>query len=283
LFVSGASSSAFRIPLNRHNMPAKRKSADAPVDVMWAEQTVGCIKEELERRGLSKAGKKADLVARLDADIAAAAAAIAKENASSIIWAEQTVSRIKEELERRGMPRSGKKADLVARLDADDHAAAIAASNLAPKEKKLKKSKNASPDPELEGQTAGELMEYKNQGRSGEIRARPFVAAPDDEYRKKFKKVKKERMFMLGRTKTVDNGGVVSEIFDIAGSTGNIYQTTIGRTPKCTCMDAVSVFSHFIPRAHANQTQRIRGQKCKHIYCETPPLRTAPESPIREC
>jgi SAP domain len=252
-------------------MPTKRKAVDTVQETAWAEQTVSSIKEELDRRGLSKAGKKADLVARLDADDAASAAATKKDKSVSVAWAEQTVALLKEELERRGLSKAGKKADLVARLEAADSEAITAeAPDPGPRAKKQKKGKDSGSDAELDGQTAAELVGCTDRSRSGEVRARPFVPSPNDEYRKKFKRVKSERMFMLDRTKTADKGGVISEIFDIAGSTGNIYQTTIGRSPRCTCMDAVSILSGLIYRPNADVSQRIRGQKCKHIYCETP-------------
>jgi hypothetical protein len=53
---------------------------------------------------------------------------------------------------------------------------------------------------------------------------------------------------MLHRQVEKDNKGNKNEIFDIAGSTGNIYQVTIGRSPSCTCPDS-----------------RFHGAKCKHI------------------
>jgi hypothetical protein len=166
----------------------------------------------------------------------AATAAVADENTSANNnWTERTVPELKEELEKRGLPKTGKKADLVSRLETAD-----AGTLPTPEAKKRKKSNEATPDAGLEGPTAAELVQYQTSSASGERRLRPFVPAPDDAYREKFKKAKKERMFMLDRTKSVDNGGVISEIFDIAGSTGNIYNTTISRSPKCTCMDAVS-------------------------------------------
>ncbi|RAL67306.1 hypothetical protein DID88_008069 [Monilinia fructigena] len=116
------------------------------------------------------------------------------ENVEAIDWSECLVNQLKAELERRGLSKTGRKADLVARLQASDDGT--------------------------------------------------LIIEPKD----KVKRIRKERMFMLNRQKTVDAKGRPREDFDIAGSTGNIYQTKIGRVPTCTCMDA-----------------RIRGQKCKHI------------------
>ena len=173
------------------------------------------------------------------------AALASDENASANAnWADCTVAELKEELEQRGLRRSGKKGDLVARLEAHD-AGTFAAAEPAPKAKKIKKSKKeTSPDAQTEGPTAAEIVQYQKRSALGENRLRPFVPAPDDEYKKKLKKIKNERMFMLDRTKGSDSQGIVSEVFDIAGSTGNIYQTTIGRSPRCTCMDAVSSLAH---------------------------------------
>jgi len=53
---------------------------------------------------------------------------------------------------------------------------------------------------------------------------------------------------MLDRQFSVDKKGHKTEVFDIAGSKGNIYQVTIGLSPNCTCWDA-----------------RTREQRCKHI------------------
>lgn len=91
----------------------------------------------------------------------------------------------------------------------------------------------------------------KSQNRdTGEKRLRPFVPEPDDAYKSKLKKIRKERMFMLDRKMGRDESGNACENFDIAGSvstssgclfvstkpphqTGNIYQAQIGRSPKC--------------------------------------------------
>lgn len=83
------------------------------------------------------------------------------------------------------------------------------------------------------------VMEDDPFDASGERRAKEWVSAPDDEYKRKLAKVRKERLFMLDRQKSDRNGSPI-EKFDIAGSTGNIYKVTIGREPKCECMDAVS-------------------------------------------
>lgn len=79
---------------------------------------------------------------------------------------------------------------------------------------------------------------------TGERRLRPFVPEPDDKFKDKVKRINKERMFMLDRTKSANAHGYPEETFIIAGSTGNIYTCTIGARPQCDCMDAVSLFYH---------------------------------------
>lgn len=162
--------------------------------------------------------------------------AIDEEAADTTNWSDYTVAELKLELEARGLAKSGRKDDLVARLEASDNRT-LPADEPTPKPKRAKKQ--ASADVEVEGPLASEVVQHQNVTRSGERRLRPFVAEPDETYKKKLKKIRKERMFMLDRTKRLDRDGYACEMFDIAGSTGNIYQTTIGRKPNCTCMDAV--------------------------------------------
>jgi len=161
-----------------------------------------------------------------------------EEIANTVNWSEYTVAELKGELEARGLSKAGKKGDLVARLEASDDGALPAAESTT-KPKRTKKV--PSPDVEIEGPIASEAIQFQNVSSSGERRLRPFEAEPDETYKKKLKKIRRERMFMLDRTKHLDREGYACERFDIAGSTGNIYQTTIGRKPSCTCMDAVCV------------------------------------------
>jgi hypothetical protein len=164
------------------------------------------------------------------------AEALAEEAADTASWSDYNVTELKLELEARGLSKVGRKADLVTRLETSDNGT-LPADEPAPKPKRAKKQ--PSPDVEIEGPLASEAVQYRNVSRSGERRLRPFVAEPDETYKKKLKRIRKERMFMLDRTKSLDRDGHACEMFDIAGSSGNIYQTTIGRKPKCTCMDAV--------------------------------------------
>jgi hypothetical protein len=60
-------------------------------------------------------------------------------------------------------------------------------------------------------------------------------------------------MFVVGQT--VSGTDEVPELnFDIVGSTGNIYKTTVGKVPTCNCPDA------------------RKGNQCKHICYGKPSL-----------
>jgi hypothetical protein len=181
-------------------------------------------------------------------------------------WSDFTIPRLKEELSRRGLALGGKKADLVARLEASDNGT-LPDEETAPKPKRAKKQ--PSPDVEIDGPLAKDVVQHKHN-HGTEQRQRPFVPAPDEEYKKRIKKVKKERMFMLDRTKRVDSQGYECEEFDIAGSTGNIYQTTIGRVPKCTCMDAVCIHVHSISLAADINTEDPWSEMQAHQLQVTP-------------
>lgn len=192
------------------------------------------------------------------------------ENAEAVDWSQYLVTQLRAELERRQLPKTGKKADLVARLQASDDGKLITepdapivpipsveagpstTSDAPPKKKRAKKEK--SPDVVIEGQLASEVIIYQNiDTRTGERREREFIPEPDAKFKDKVKRIRKERMFMLNRQRVVDVKGKEREDFDIAGSTGNIYQTKIGRSPSCTCMDAVSDFLLFLSQYHANK------------------------------
>ncbi|EPE31843.1 RING/U-box [Glarea lozoyensis ATCC 20868] len=156
-----------------------------------------------------------------------------------------TVPQLKYELELRGLRRSGRKAELLARLL--EHA-----ETCRQQEPQTKRARTQSQHPALTENNVIDLEDedvtFDVAGFGGEQRLRPFVEAPDAKFKDKLKRIQKDRMFMLDRRRGLDRDGYLCETFDIAGSTGNVYQTTIGRSPNCVCMDA-----------------RIRGQKCKHI------------------
>lgn len=281
-------------------MAPKRKAAEADQakqdQASWASYTVAQLKAELTTRGLLLTGKKGDLVARLEADDISELAEIAslqQANEEEVDWKSYTVPELKNELKTRGLLSTGKKADLVARLEAHDNSEAVdtapppkrvkrasavppanshgkvAAAAEAPIPKAKPKKKAPGNDLEFDGPLAADIIVHKHMNaETGERRQRAFVPAPDDKFKATSWRIRNERMFMLDRQMGQDRKGNVCQKFDIAGSTGNIYNVTIGRGPNCTCMDAVgnswAPFDHLLII-----NQRIRGQKCKHINCKS--------------
>ncbi|KAH8602153.1 hypothetical protein B0O99DRAFT_680297 [Bisporella sp. PMI_857] len=77
-----------------------------------------------------------------------------------------------------------------------------------------------------------------------EKRLRRHRAQPPGTYIERLDRVRTQRMFLIDRNRTNEE---FEEVFDIAGSTGNIYQVTINKIPSCTCPDAK------------------KGNQCKHI------------------
>ncbi|GAA82577.1 RING finger domain protein [Aspergillus luchuensis IFO 4308] len=88
-----------------------------------------------------------------------------------------------------------------------------------------------------------------------ERRARRFRTHPPSTYLDRAARALSQRMFVVGHSVTeVDDAPEIS--FDIVGTTGNIYKTTIGKVPSCSCPDA------------------LKGNQCKHIcYGTLSPLR----------
>jgi len=81
-----------------------------------------------------------------------------------------------------------------------------------------------------------------------EKRLKRFRSKAPVSYMERLQRVTSQRMFLIDREKVVgEDGECPEEKFDIAGSTGNIYQVTICRVPRCTCPDAA------------------KGNQCKHI------------------
>jgi hypothetical protein len=52
-------------------------------------------------------------------------------------------------------------------------------------------------------------------------------------------------MIMLGRRMETNKHGEPCQTFDIAGTEGSLYSTTIGTMYKCDCQDFVSVGQSF--------------------------------------
>lgn len=81
-----------------------------------------------------------------------------------------------------------------------------------------------------------------------EKRLRRFRIKPPTSYLERLDRVRSQRMFLIDRNRTTSTDGThEEEVFDIAGSTGNIYQVTINKNPDCSCPDS------------------SKGNQCKHI------------------
>jgi len=81
-----------------------------------------------------------------------------------------------------------------------------------------------------------------------EKRLRRHRAKPPGTYLERLSRVRTQRMFLIDRNRTLSgDGSHEKEVFDIAGTTGNIYQVTVTKIPDCTCPDAK------------------KGNQCKHI------------------
>ncbi|KAL4986434.1 hypothetical protein BDW68DRAFT_178748 [Aspergillus falconensis] len=79
-----------------------------------------------------------------------------------------------------------------------------------------------------------------------ERRLRRFRHSPPVSYQQRLERAVTQRMFVVGQT-VAGTDEVLELNFDIVGSTGNIYKTTIGKVPTCNCPDA------------------RKGNQCKHI------------------
>lgn len=87
-----------------------------------------------------------------------------------------------------------------------------------------------------------------------EKRLRVFRKHAPKSFLERLARVRTQRMFLLDRKAGVsEDGRSAEEVFDIAGSTGNVYQVRICRQPSCTCPDAAN------------------GNQCKHIIYVRPP------------
>lgn len=81
-----------------------------------------------------------------------------------------------------------------------------------------------------------------------EKRLKPFRKQAPQSYLQRLNRVRTQRMFLIDRERKLSHDGMhEEEVFDIAGTTGNVYQITICKLPKCTCPD--------------NQ----KGNQCKHV------------------
>ncbi|KAF2203833.1 hypothetical protein GQ43DRAFT_389193, partial [Delitschia confertaspora ATCC 74209] len=102
-----------------------------------------------------------------------------------------------------------------------------------------KKSKNpAPPDSPAERKPRSKKLEH------GEKRLRKFRKHAPQTYLDRYERAMSQRMFLIDRERKVVNEGegrgeqYEEEVFDMAGTTGNVYQVTISKVPRCTCPDA---------------------------------------------
>lgn len=79
-----------------------------------------------------------------------------------------------------------------------------------------------------------------------EKRSRVFRKKAPQSYFQKLERATTQRMIVLNR-KRADQNDVPCEKLELVGSTGNVYEVTIGLEPKCTCPDF------------------LKGNQCKHI------------------
>jgi len=88
----------------------------------------------------------------------------------------------------------------------------------------------------------------KKERKAEEKRLKRFRQKPPQSYLDRLLRVRTQRMFLIDRNRSMRADGMnEEEVFDIVGSTGNIYEVKIGRVPKCSCPDARN------------------GNQCKHI------------------
>lgn len=105
------------------------------------------------------------------------------------------------------------------------------------------------PDDKSSGRSSTPKRPRKNQEeKSPEKRMKRYRVKPAATYLQRLERVRSQRMFLIDRNRSLcDDGTHDQEVFDIAGSTGNVYQVTITKVPVCTCPDA------------------LKGNQCKHI------------------
>ncbi|KAH6674613.1 hypothetical protein B0J14DRAFT_479942 [Halenospora varia] len=81
-----------------------------------------------------------------------------------------------------------------------------------------------------------------------EKRLKRFRAKPPVSYNERLLRARTQRMFLIDRNRTTSKVDThEEEVFDIAGTTGNVYQVTVSKVPSCTCPD------------------NGKGNQCKHI------------------
>lgn len=106
--------------------------------------------------------------------------------------------------------------------------------------------------------TASRRKQDKKPPQEKEKRLRRFRSKPPASFQVKLQRAKSQRMIVLGRRRMVKDGAPC-EILEIVGSTGNVYEVLIDRSPTCTCPDA------------------LKGNECKHKVYAMHTVLKAPE------
>jgi hypothetical protein len=137
----------------------------------------------------------------------------------------------------RDMPPKKRKREVITISDDSDDGHVAAPANVTPRASNPK------------AKTSKPRAKKVNRGEPVEKRVREFRAHPPQGYQDRLERALSQRMFLLDRERKMSEDGThEKEVFDMAGTTGNVYQITIGKLPQCTCPDALS-----------------RGNRCKHI------------------
>lgn len=113
----------------------------------------------------------------------------------------------------------------------------------------MSKPKAKAPKPKRKRKP--KVAEEPKDGEDGRVekRLREFRERAPFQFQDRLDRAISQPMFLIDRERKMNSSGTHEiEKFDMAGTTGNVYEVTIDKKPKCTCMDAT-----------------IRGNQCKHI------------------
>jgi hypothetical protein len=158
---------------------------------------VAVLKAELGRLGLKKSGKQADLVARIqDAGSPDKAVEADKPKAKRARKRQKSENEDDDGESNEGY-KQALKAERAKKAKTTD-------SEVKPKAKRVTKEK--SPDPEMEGPLASEVIVHQDRNfETGERRLRKFVPEPDVNFIARLKRIRKERMYGYSRIISVPN------------------------------------------------------------------------------
>jgi hypothetical protein len=114
---------------------------------------------------------------------------------------------------------------------------------------KKRKTRDNGLDDESEEKPNSKLTTKKKRTEPvEEKRLKRYRSKAPSSYLERLSRVKSQRMFLIDRNRSTSADGVdEKEVFDIAGTTGNIYQVTINKIPTCSCPDS------------------LKGNQCKHV------------------